>query len=103
MTIKSFNFRDDSVDESSQERTAALRILDMMVTECYNRNKIKSNDPEYRPRLVIYIGHLEYYAMMSCSFPPGANVAEDTYRGFPVHRVTEGTHCRVFCTNPPKA
>lgn len=98
--FKSMNFKNDSHDERAQERTEALRLLDMMVHQCYHKNKARSDDPKYEPRMAIYLGTLEYSSLRS-SMPsnPMTNVVEN-YRGYPVTRVTDDTHCRVFCLNP---
>lgn len=99
--LKSMNFKNDSQDERSQQSTEALRLLDMMVHTCYCKNKVKSEDSEYEPRIVIYLGEGERYALMELEFnnpelTDGANV----YRGFPITLVREDSHCRVFCLNP---
>lgn len=98
--LKSMNFKNDSPDEQSQLRTEALRLLDMMVHQTYCKNKVKSDDPEYKPRIVIYIGQLEYYSLMDL-MPANPELTDGLqYRGFPVTRVIDDSHCRVFCLNP---
>ena len=98
--LKSINFKNDSRDERSQMLTESLRLLDMMVHQCYCRNKVKSDDPDYEPRIVIYIGSYEYGALMDLNRNSPELADGDQYRGFPITLVREESHCRVFCLNP---
>lgn len=92
--FKSMNFKNDSSDAQSQKLTEALRLLDMVVHQCYCNNKRKSDDPDYEPRVVIYIGHLEYYALMDLNCNNPELTDGQTYR------VIDDSHCRAFCLNP---
>lgn len=98
--LKSMNFKNDSRDERSQMLTESLRLLDMMVHQCYCRNKVKAQDPNYEPRIVIYIGSYEYGALMDLNRNNPELTDGDQYRGFPITLVREESHCRVFCLNP---
>jgi len=98
--LKSINFKNDSRDEQSQMLTESLRLLDMMVHQCYCRNKVKAQDPNYKPRIVIYIGLYEYDALLGLSRNNPELTNGDHYRGFPITIVREESHCRVFCLNP---
>jgi hypothetical protein len=100
--LKSMNFKNDSPDEESQRLTEALRLIDMVLYKCYSKNKTKSADPNYQPRVVIYIGDLEYAALRSlCTYASDLTDASDQYRGFPIIRVMQESHCRAFCLNIP--
>jgi len=98
--LKSMNFKNDSRDSKAQELTECLRLLDLMVHTCYCNNKRKSTEPEYKPRIVIYLGHLEFCALMDLSRNCRDIATTETYRDFPVTLVSEDTHCKVFCLNP---
>ncbi len=99
--LKGMNFKNDSCDETSQSMTEALRLLDMHVTGAYNHNKLKSDDPDYTPVLVIYLGQLEYMSLMELQRNNPGMVGSDTYRGFDVVHVVAESHLRVFCLNVP--
>ena len=98
--LKSMNFKNDSPDEQSQLRTEALRLLDMMVHQVYCKNKVKSDDPDYEPRIVIYIGSYEHGTLLDLNRNNPELTCGDQYRGFPITLVREESHCRVFCLNP---
>lgn len=100
--LRSINFKNDSRDERSQMLTESLRLLDMMVHQCYCKNKVKSDDPDYAPRIVIYIGACERGALLYLNRNNPELTDVDSYRGFPITLVREESHCRVFCLNPVK-
>jgi len=100
--LKSMNFKNDSLDEQSQRLTECLRLLDLAVHTCYCKNKSKSQDADYEPRIVIYLGSMEHHALHSLMRNNPELATSETYRGFPVTLVREESHCRAFCLNPPK-
>lgn len=93
--------QNDSRDTRSQRELKALKLLDFILWECYHSNKRESDDVEYEPQIVIYIGHLEYDALMGLSRNNPELTDGLNYRGFPVTHVVNNSHCRVFCLNPP--
>ena len=82
--LKSMNFKNDSLDEESQCLTETLRLIDLVLHKCYSKNKAKSADPDYEPRVVIYIGDHEHAALKSlCTYASDLTDASDQYRGYP--------------------
>lgn len=101
MLMQTVSFKNDSTDERSQRMTAAIRLLDSMVRDCFINNKINIRNQTIK--LVIYVGEEEYSSMASleCNGNGLVNIDghADTYRGVPVYRVNADSHCRVFCLN----
>jgi hypothetical protein len=101
--IRPIDYMTSLKSKYAQESVEALRLLDMAVYKTYCRNKSHSVNPDYEPRIVIYLGSYELNQLISLKRNAPELTDGETYRDFPVIKVEQESHCRVFCLNPTYA
>lgn len=81
-----------------------IQNIHNMVCRTYNAMYERSDDPDYKPVLIIYVDHRRFYEMESVD--GGARVmmnndGQTEWMGIRVVRVLEDHHLACVCINPP--